>query len=125
MGQGSIFVLSTDDEIPSINTTGTFRRKYKHGALFKGSGVSVALVFRCIKESARADFSVVTNRCHWKTDSKLCPKLLASITKQHCQKRKRTLNIPLTITMTKMRKRSIDSIRPRENKKNTNKLNIN
>jgi hypothetical protein len=48
---------------------------------FKGAGISVALVFRSLQDEAIAEFCVNTNRCHWKKDDKLEPKLRSCVKK--------------------------------------------
>ena len=49
--------------------------KYKHGAKFKGAGISLALVFTSLQRKAISKLCVNTNRCHWKKNDKLEPKL--------------------------------------------------
>ncbi len=50
LGQGSMFVLLPEDEIPQA--IGTNLHKTQHRAQFSGDGISVALVFRSVKTSS-------------------------------------------------------------------------
>ena len=118
LSHGSIFVLSSDDEIPTTSpTTSTTTRpglcKFKHGAKFKGAGISVALVFKSLQDEAIAEICDNTNRCHWKKDDKLEPKLRSRVKKKHCPKRKRNMPIPRVLlkdTLKKMKARSVECI---------------
>ena len=114
LSQGSIFVLLSHDETPQP-TIGSSLCKYKHGVKCKGDGISVALVFRSIQETALADFCVDTNRCHWKSDDNLEPRVRSSVKKQRCPtKRKRELHNPLSDTLISMRRRCVKSLQSRQ-----------
>ena len=63
---GSMFVLLPYDETPILYRK-TFH-KTQHRALFKGSGISYALVFRSVFEESI--FHVHTSNWLWKTDDK-------------------------------------------------------
>lgn len=63
---GSMFVLLPHDETPVLFAKSL--HKTKHRALFKGSGISYALVFRSVHEDSF--FDVCTSNWLWKTDDK-------------------------------------------------------
>ena len=100
--QGSVFVLSPQDETPT--PLSGFLHKSKHKADFKHDGISVALVFRSIRSTALATFVLDTNRCWWKNDPNLAPKLAASVQK-HCQRMsQRSVSNPTQGSFNKMTK---------------------
>lgn len=66
LGQGSIFCLMPDDEIPQ--TIGDKLFKTQHGARFSGEGVSIALVFRSVKTHSL--FDKRSHKWQWRLDRK-------------------------------------------------------
>ena len=104
--RGSIFILNPKDECPLPQKFGhkAVLQKFRHKARFWNAGVSVALIFRAVKDNAVSNFATETNLCHWKTDPVLKPKLRAWAGKRRDSKRQKLLHPPLTATSATLRK---------------------
>lgn len=85
---GSVWVLSLEDEIPK--RVGDHYYKMKHGDTMEADGVSMAFVFRKIKDSSTAYFCRSTNNLVWKrTDCHYNILMRATIREQYQKYAKR------------------------------------
>ena len=67
----------------------------------------VALVFWSIQKTALANFVLDTNRCWWKNDPTLAPKLAASVRKHHQRMSQKSLSNPTEGSFFKMKNKSL------------------